>query len=34
VPDACVTLAEVPVRFADAPVAAQAQAARTELGCP
>jgi tol-pal system protein YbgF len=34
VPDACVTLGEVPVRFPTAGVAAEAQAARTNLGCP
>jgi tol-pal system protein YbgF len=34
VPDACVTLGEVPTRFPAAAVAGQAQAARTDLGCP
>jgi tol-pal system protein YbgF len=34
VPDACVTLGEVPVRFPAAAVAVEAQAARTNLGCP
>jgi tol-pal system protein YbgF len=34
VPDACVTLGEVPVRFPSSPAAVEAQAARANLGCP
>ena len=34
VPDACVTLAEVGVRFADSDFVTEAAEARTDLGCP
>ena len=34
VPDACVTLAEVGVRFSDSDYVAEAAEARTDLGCP